>query len=300
MSTFYNKTTDVEFARHTPLLRLSSYMKVYGLQTDLLIKVDAFNPSNKDSFSKRTIIPNFDRVASAIIEYAEREGLIDKKNTVLIEPCFTSGVGLAWIVQRKGYKLILTVPDTMSKKHISLIKTLDAIVVFTPGEKGIEGAIEKAKQLKNEISGAVILEQFSDKVPEIQKIGDIWEYACENVNLLVVSGETEKLFQTQVGNLLAFMKEKNPNIKVVLAMSESGNTFEPPEYAIDETVRIANDEAVETAREIAIIEGIIIDVLSGAVIRAATLISQREENFGKTVLVILPDITNRYISTTLL
>ncbi|MDR1130580.1 MAG: pyridoxal-phosphate dependent enzyme [Prevotellaceae bacterium] len=300
MSTFYDKDTDIEFARHTPLLRLSSYVKIYGLQTDLLVKVDAFNPSNKDSFSKRTVIPNFDRLISAIIEYAEKEGLIDKKNTVLIEPCSTSGVGLAWIIQRKGYKLILTAPDTMSKKHISLIKTLDAIVVLTPGEKGIEGAIEKAKQLQSEISGAVILEQFFDKVPEMQKIGDIWEYACANVNIIVVSGETEKVFQKQVGNLLSFLKGKKPDIKVVSVKSKPDNTLEPPEYATDETVIITGEDAVETAREVSIIEGIIIDMLSGAVIRAATQISQRKENFGKTVLAILPDITKRYISTTLL
>jgi cysteine synthase A len=302
MSTFYNKTTDIDFAKHTPLLRLSNYMKIYGLRTDLLVKIDAFNPSNKDSFAKRTVIPNFDRVVWAIVEYAEKEGLIDKKNTVLIEPCFKSGVGLAWIIQRKGYKLILTVPDTMSKKHISLIKTLDAIVVLTPGEKGLEGAIEKAKQLKNEISGAVILEQFADKVPEIQKIGDIWEYTCGNVDILVVSGETEKVFQTQVSNLLSFMKEKKPDIKVVSVKSKlDGNTTcDPLEYAVDETITVKNDDAVKTAEEVAIIEGIVVGVLSGAAICAATLISQREENFGKTVLVILPDITKHYISTTLL
>jgi cysteine synthase A len=302
MSTFYNKAKDVEFAKHTPLLRLSSYMKIYGLRTDLLVKVDAFNPSNKDSFAKRTVIPNFDRAIWATIEYAEKEGLIDKKNTVLIEPCFKSGVGLAWIIQRKGYKLILTVPDTISKKHISLIKTLDAIVVLTPGEKGLEGAIEKAKQLKNEISGAVILEQFADKIPEIRTMGDIWEYACGSVNILVVSEETEKVFQAQVNNLLSFLQEKNPGIKVVSVKSKSEEylTSDPPKYAVDETITVKNDDAVETAGEVAIIEGIVVGVLSGAAIYAAKLISQREENFGKTVLVILPDITKHYISSTLL
>jgi cysteine synthase A len=302
MSTFYNKPADVDLAKHTPLLRLSSYMKMYGLQTDLLVKVDAFNPSNKDSFSKRTIIPNFDRLVLAIIEYAEKEGLIDKRRTVLIEPCFKSGVGLAWIIQRKGYKLILTMPDTMSKKHISLIRALDAIVVLTPGEKGVEGAIEKAKQLKDEISGAVILEQFADKVPEIQKSGDIWEYACGNVSILVISADTEKLFQTQVNNLILFLKEINPEIKVVSVRSES-NADVPcsdPEYHVDETIKIKNEDAVLTVEEIAITEGMIIDMLSGAVIYAATQISQYEENFGKTILIILPDSTERYISTTLL
>jgi cysteine synthase A len=277
-------------------------MKIYGLRTDLLVKIDAFNPSGKDSFAKRTVIPNFDRAVWATIEYAEKEGLIDKKNTVLIEPCFKSGVGLAWIIQRKGYKLILTVPDTMSKKHISLIKALDAIVVLTPGEKGLEGAIEKAKQLKDEISGAVILEQFADKVHEIQQIGYIWEYACGNVNILVVSAETEKVFQTQVSNLLSFLKEKNPDMKVVSVKSkiERDIAFDSPEYAIDEIITVKNEDAVQTAEEVAIVEGIVVGMLSGAVIHAATLISQREENFGKTVMVILPDITKHYISTTLL
>ncbi|MDR3245487.1 MAG: pyridoxal-phosphate dependent enzyme [Prevotellaceae bacterium] len=304
MSTFYNKPADVDIAKHTPLLRLSSYMKMYELQTDLLAKVDAFNPSNKDSFSKRVIIPNFDRVVAPIIEYAEKEGLINKKHTVLIEPCFKSGVGLAWIIQRKGYKLILTVPDTMSKKHISLIKTLDAIVVLTPGEKGLEGAIEKAKQLRDEIPGAVILEQFSDKVPEIQKTGDIWEYACGNADILVVSADTEMNFQIQVNNFLSFLKKKNPAIKMVAVKSEastdnnsvSGNH----EYITDETIVIKNDDAAETVEEVAITEGMIVGMLSGAVINAATIISQREENFGKTILVVLPDTTDRYISTTLL
>jgi cysteine synthase A len=299
MSTFYNKPTDVDIAKHTPLLRLSSYMKMYELQTDLLAKVDAFNPSNRDSFSKRVIIPNFDRVVAPIIEYAEKEGLINKKHTVLIEPCFKSGVGLAWIIQRKGYKLILTVPDTMSKKHISLIKALDAIVVLTPGEKGLEGAIEKAKQLRDEIPGAVILEQFADKVPEIQKTGDIWEYACKNVDILVVSMDTDTEFQIQANNLLLFLKEKNPEIKMVTVKSElstdNSSVFDNHEY---EMITIKNDDAAETVEEVAITEGMIIGMLSGAVINAATIISQREENFGKTVLVVLPDTTDRYISTT--
>jgi cysteine synthase A len=300
MSTFYNKPTDVELAKHTPLLRLSNYMKMYGLQTDLLVKVDAFNPSNKDSFSKRAIIPNFDRVVLAIIEYAEKEGLIDKRHTVLIEPCFKSGVGLAWIIQRKGYKLILTMPDTMSKKHISLIQTLDAIVVLTPGEQGVEGAIEKAKQLKNEIIGAVTLEQFADKVPEIQKTGDIWEYACGNTNIIVVSADTDRVFQSQINNLLSFLKERNPDIKVISVKSELNQNSNKPEYHADMTMVVKNDDAVEAVEEIAITEGMTIDLLSGAVIHAATSISQCEENFGKTILVVLPNTIERYISTTLL
>jgi cysteine synthase A len=277
-------------------------MKMYGLKTDLLVKVDAFNPLNKDSFSKRAVIPNFDRVVLAIVEYAEKEGLIDKRHTVLIEPCFKSGVGLAWIIQRKGYKLILTVPDTMSKKHISLIQTLDAIVVMTPGDKGIEGAIEKAKQLKDEIPGAVTLEQFADKVPEIQKTGDIWEYACRNVSILVVSAGTDRVFQTQVNNLLAFLKERNPAIQVVSVESElnSDTPLEKPEYHVDMTITVKNEDVAETVEEIAITEGMIIDMLSGAVIYAATQISLLEENFEKTILIILPNTTERYISTTLL
>jgi cysteine synthase A len=302
MSTFYNKPTDVELAKHAPLLRLSSYMKMYGLKTDLLVKIDAFNPSNKDSFSKRAVIPNFDRVVFAIIEYAEKEGLIDKRRTVLIEPCFKSGVGLAWIIQRKGYKLILTMPDTTSRKHISLIQTLDAIVVLTPGEKGIEGAIEKAKQLKDEIVDAVILEQFADKVPEIQKTGDIWEYVCGNVSILAVSADADKCFQTQVSNLLSFLKERNPNIEVVSVKSECdmSQPFDKPEYHADRTVTVRNEDAATTVEEIAITEGIVVDMLSGAVIHAATQISQYEENFGKTVLIVLSGITERHISTTLL
>jgi cysteine synthase A len=277
-------------------------MKMCGLQTDLLVKIDAFNPSNKDSFSKRAVIPNFDRVIFAIIEYAEKKGFIDKRHTVLIEPCFKSGVGLAWIIQRKGYKLILTMPDSTSKKHISLIQTLDAIVVLTPSEEGIEGTIEKAKQLKDEIPGAVILEQFADKVPEIQKTGDIWEYACGNVSILVVSADTEKCFQTQVKNLLSFLKEKNPEIKVVSVKSNLNidKPFDEPEYTVDETIVVENEDARATVEEIAITEGMIIDMLSGTVIHAATIISQCEENFGKTILVILPDTIERHISTTLL
>jgi cysteine synthase A len=276
-------------------------MKMYGLQTDLLVKIDAFNPHAKDSFSKRAIIPNFDRVIFAILEYAEKEKLIDKRHTVLIEPCFKSGVGLAWIIQRKGYKLILTMPDTMSKKHISLIQTLDAIVVLTPGEKGIEGAIEKAKQLKNEIAGAVILEQFADKVPEIQKTGDIWEYACGNVDILVVSADTEPAFQSQVNSLLAFLKRRNPEIEVVSVKSNLNiiDTPDAPEYHVDKTITVGNEDAATTTEEIAITEGMIIDMLAGAVIYAATMISQNEDNFGKTILVILPDTTERYISSTI-
>jgi cysteine synthase A len=275
-------------------------MKMYGLQTDLLVKIDAFNPSAK-AFSRRAIIPNFDRVIFAIIEYAEKKKLIDKRHTVLIEPCFKSGVGFAWIIQRKGYKLILTMPDTTSRKHISLIQTLDAIVVLTPGDKGIDGAIEKARQLRDEIPGAVILEQFADKVPEIQKSGDIWEYACGNVSILVVSADVEPDVQMQINNLYLYLKERNPEIKVVSVKSKlnADKSFGAPEYHVDETVTVENDDAAIATEEVAITEGMIIDMLAGAIMHAATLISQREENFGKTILVILPDTTERYISTTL-
>ncbi|MDR1170501.1 MAG: pyridoxal-phosphate dependent enzyme [Prevotellaceae bacterium] len=300
MSTFYSKLTDVELAKHTPLLRLSSYMKMYELQTDLLVKVDAFNPSDKDSFSKRTIIPNFDRIVVAIIEHAEKEGLIDRRNTVLIEPCYKSGVGLAWIIQRKGYRLVMTVPDTVSKKHISLIRALDAIVVLTPGEKGIEGSIEKAKQLKNEIPGAVTLEQYADKVTEIQKTGDIWEYACLNVNILVASADTGTIFQNQLNNLLSFLKERNPEIKVVSVRLESNTYDDESGYCADMTLEVKNEDAEETVGEVAIAEGLIIDVLSGAVICAARRISQDEDNFEKTILAVLPDISKRCAGTTLL
>jgi cysteine synthase A len=273
---------------------------MYGLQTDLLMKSDAFNPVNRDSFLKKTIIPHFDRVVDIIIEYAEKEGLINKRNTILVEPCFKSGVGLAWLIQRRGYKLILTVPDTMNKKHISLIRALDAIVVLTPGEKGIEGAVEKAKQLKNEIPGAVTLEQFADKVPEMQKTGDIWGYACKNVNILVVSADTEKGFQSQVNNLISFLKEMNPGMKTVSVKSESSTASDKTEYHADMTITVKNEDAAVTVEEIAIAEGMIISLQSGAVICAAAQISQYEENFEKTVLVVLPDAFDRRISTTLL
>jgi cysteine synthase A len=302
MSIFYNKPSDVELAKHTPLLRLSSYMKMYGLKTDLLVKIDAFNPADRDSFSKRAIIPNFDRVVFAIIEYAEKERLIDKRHTVLIEPCYRSGVGLAWIIQRKGYKLILTAPDTMSRKHISLIQTLDAIVVLTPGEKGVDGAIERAKQLQNEIPGAVILEQFADRVPEIQKTGAIWEYACGHVNILVFSADTEGDFKAQVGNLLSFLQSKNPDIEVVAVRSalNINRTFDEPKFHVNRTIIVSNEDATVAVEEIAITEGLIIDMLSGTVIAAATSLSQDEENFEKTILVLMPDTTERYISTTLI
>jgi cysteine synthase A len=193
-------------------------------------------------------------------------------------------------------------PDTVSKKHISLIKTLDAIVVLTPGNKGIEGALKKAKQLRDEIPGAVMLEQFADKVFEIQKAGNIWEYACENADILVVSKNTDKVFQSQISNLLSFLKVKKPNIKTISVESEwkKDLTFDKPGYDIDETITVENEDASETAKEVAITEGLILDMLSGAVVNAATLISQRKENFNKTILAVLPDITERNISTTLL
>lgn len=151
MATIYNKLT--ELVGNTPLLRLNSYMKAYKLKTDLLAKIEAFNPGGSIK----------DRVAKAMIEHAEETGLITR-DTVLIEPTSgNTGIGLAWVAGIKGYKLILTMPESMSLERRTLLKALGAIIVLTPAAEGMKGAIAKAEQIRDEIMGAVILQQFSNQ-----------------------------------------------------------------------------------------------------------------------------------------
>jgi cysteine synthase A len=209
-----------------------------------------------------------------------------------VEPVFKTGVGLAWMACLKGYKLILAIPDTVSKQHISLLKSWGAIIALTPGSKGVEGAVEKAKQLKDEISGAVILEQIAGHiVSKMSNAWDIWEYNDKIIDIFVT-------VDSAISHFAGLLKTKNPAIKIIGA--------ETPEYPItenrdivDEIVSIQNDDALKTVKELAVLEGLTVGILSGMTVAVATIISKREENFGKTILSILPDPDGCYISTIL-
>jgi cysteine synthase A len=260
---------------NNPLIRLVSYMKSSGVQTDLLAKIGAWNPGGSIK----------DRIMVSMLHIAEQTGRIDKF-TVFIQPVFKTGVGIAWQLPNRGYKLILTVPDTVSRKQIDLFRILGAIVVLTPGEKGIEGAVEKANELCSTIPGAMIFEDIL-KINALSHRNSIWEQN-DNVDILITYSSTSNTYISE-------LKEKNPSMKVILIRLE--NSSEPDNPVADEVMTISHDDAQKTAEQLAITEGFSVGISSGATIYAATHISKQAENFSKVILSIFPDTREHYVNT---
>ena len=293
----------------TPLLELSNYEKKNSLGAQIVAKLEYFNPLGSVK----------DRVANAMIEQGIKDGKINQ-DTVIIEPTSgNTGIGLAFVTASKGLHLILTMPDTMSMERRKIVKALGAEIVLTPGRAGMRGAIEKAAQLKEEYGNAFIPQQFENEAnPEIHKATtaqEIWKDTDGNVYIFVSSvGTGGTLTGTGAG-----LREKNPNVKIIAVEPATsavlsgekpgphkiqgiGAGFIPKVMdmsLVDEIIKVGNEEAFETAREVAKSDGLLVGISSGAALWAATELAKRPENAGKRIVVLLPDTGERYLSTSL-
>ena len=294
---------------NTPLLELSNYNASKGLKARVVVKLEYFNPVGSVK----------DRIALAMVEDAESKGIL-KSGTTIIEPTSgNTGVGLAFVSASKGYKLILTMPDTMSVERRNLLKALGAELVLTPGADGMKGAIAKAEELKVNTPGAVILQQFenpANPAVHVRTTGqEIWHDTDGRVEIFVAGVGTGGTI-TGVGE---YLKSQNPDVKVVavepatspvLSQGKSGPHkiqgigagFVPKTYKasiVDEIIQVQNDDAIRTSRELAKQEGLLVGISSGAAVYAATELAKRPENAGKMIVALLPDTGERYLSTIL-
>lgn len=307
MSKIAKKLTDL--IGNTPLLELTNYEEKHNIQASLIAKLEYFNPLGSVK----------DRVAFAMIEEGMKQGRINQ-DTVIIEPTSgNTGIGLAFVAATKGLRLILTMPDTMSVERRRIVSALGAEIVLTPGAEGMKGAIEKANALVKEYGNAIIPQQFENKAnPEIHKkttTEEIWNDTDGEIDIFVAGVGTGG---TVTGNGEA-LKAKNPNIKIVAVEPSAssvllggkpgahkiqgiGAGFIPEilnQDIIDEIIAVDNEDAFETAREIAKTDGVFVGISSGAALYAATVLAKREENKGKKIVVLLPDTGERYLSTAL-
>ena len=298
-----------ELIGNTPLLLLSKFSESKGIATPIIGKVEYFNPGGSVK----------DRIALAMIEDAEKRGVI-KPGATIIEPTSgNTGVGLAMVSAVKGYKLILTMPETMSIERRNLVKAYGAEVKLTSGADGMTGAIKAAEQLRDSIPGSVILQQFenpSNPQKHYDTTGlELIEQTNGNIDIFVAGVGTGGTI-SGVGKRL---KEKNPNVKIIAVEPSaspvlSGGTagphkiqgigagFVPKTYdakVVDEVVTVENDDAIRTGRELARLEGLLVGISSGASAYAASIVAQRPENKGKRIVALLPDTGERYLSTVL-
>lgn len=306
MSKIAKKLTDL--IGNTPLLELTDYNVEKGVQGKIIAKLEYFNPGGSVK----------DRIGYSMIVDAEEKGLINK-DTVIIEPTSgNTGIALALVAASNKYKLILTMPDTMSIERRSVLKALGAELVLTPGKDGMKGAIRKAEELSTQTKNSFIPQQFENPSnPEIHRkttAQEIWNDTDGKVDIFVAGVGTGGTI-TGVGEGL---KKKNPHIKIIAVepfdspvlsggasgphkIQGIGAGFVPKVYnkeIIDEIYKVKNEEAFRTTRDLARIEGLLVGISSGAATFAATQIAKRTENKGKTIVVLLPDTGERYLSTT--
>lgn len=297
----------VDLIGNTPLLHLKRYASQQEVKADIIAKLEYFNPGGSVK----------DRIAFAMIKAAEYEGKLTKDSMIIEPTSGNTGIGLAFVAASYGYQLTLVMPDTMSMERRNLLKALGANLVLTEGAKGMKGAIAKAEQLCEEISGAVMLQQFENPAnPAIHRLTtavEIWDDTDGEVDIFVAGVGTGGTL-TGVGEVL---KEYNPNIKVVAVEPKTspvlsqgvsgphkiqgiGAGFVPPvlnKGIIDEIITVSNEDAMQTAKYLAHTEGLLVGISSGASVYAATELAKREENEGKRIVVICPDTGERYLST---
>lgn len=304
------KESALELIGGTPILKADRYAKKAGVEhATILAKLEYLNPAGSVK----------DRVALAMIEDAEKRGIL-KEGATIIEPTSgNTGIGLAVVAAVKGYRAILTLPDTMSMERRNLLKAYGAELVLTDGKRGMTGAIEKAKELQKEIDGAVILGQFENPANPAAHAAttgpEIWEQTDGKVDIFVAgvgSGGTI----TGVG---AYLKEKNPNVRIVAVEPAAspvlsggmtgahgiqgiGAGFVPDildTSVYDEIITVENEDAFTEGRAFAVSEGILVGISSGAALKAAVILAGRPEHAGKTIVALLPDSGDRYLSTPL-
>ena len=302
------KKSATELIGKTPLLEVRNFSKEEGVDgAVILAKLEYLNPAGSVK----------DRVALAMIEDGEKKGLL-KKGATIIEPTSgNTGIGLAAVAAARGYRAILTLPDTMSVERRNLLKAYGAELVLTEGAKGMKGAIEKAEELKESISGAVILGQFDNPANPAAHAAatgpEIWEDTDGKVDIFVAGVGTGGTI-TGVGT---YLKSKNPNVKIVAVEPDSspvlsggnpgphkiqgiGAGFVPKVLntnVYDEVIRVKNEDAFAAGKKVAVKEGILVGISSGAALWAAVELAKREENRGKTIVALLPDSGDRYLST---
>ena len=301
----YNKITDL--IGNTPLLELGNIEKDFGLEAKLLVKLEYFNPAGSVK----------DRIAKAMIDDAEEKGLL-KPGSVIIEPTSgNTGIGLASVAAARGYRLIITMPETMSIERRNLMKAYGAELVLTDGSKGMKGAIEKANELAAEIPNSFIPSQFTNPAnPAIHERTtgvEIWNDTDGKVDIFVAGVGTGGT----LSGTGAYLKKQNSSIKVVAVEPDSspvlsegkagphkiqgiGAGFVPETLntsIYDEIIRVQNEDAFETGRKIVRSEGVLVGISSGAALWAAIELAKRPENKGKTIVALLPDTGERYLST---
>ena len=297
----------IELVGNTPLVEISNFSAKHEVNAKILAKLEYFNPAGSVK----------DRIAKAIIEDAEEKGIL-KKGSVIIEPTSgNTGIGLASVAAAKGYRIIITMPETMSVERRNILKAYGAELVLTDGAKGMKGAIEKADELAAKIENSFIPGQFTNPVNPLTHFKttgvEIWDDTDGKVDIFVAGAGTGGT----VSGVGKYLKSKNPNIKIVAVepagspvLSEGkagphkiqgiGAGFVPDTLDIsvcDEIMTVEDDAAFETGREFAKCEGVLVGISSGAALWAAKTLAQRPENSGKTIVVLLPDTGDRYLST---
>lgn len=298
-----------ELIGNTPLLELNKFSSLKGLEQPIIAKIESFNPGGSVK----------DRVALAMIEDAEDKGLL-KPGATIIEPTSgNTGVGLALVAAVKGYKLILTMPETMSIERRNLVKAYGATVKLTSGKEGMKGAIKAAEELRDSIPGSIILQQFENQAnpqKHYETTGkEIWRDTDGAVDIFVAGVGTGGT----ISGVGKYLKEQNPNVKVVAVEPTTspvlsggqggphkiqgiGAGFIPSTYNskyVDEIFQVDNDQAILTGRQLAQSDGLLVGISSGAAVFAASELAKRPENKGKRIVTLLPDTGERYLSTVL-
>lgn len=294
---------------NTPLVEVQNIAREENLKARVIVKIESRNPGGSVK----------DRIALAMVEDAEKQGMLKPGGTIIEPTSGNTGIGLAWVASVKGYKLILTMPETMSTERMKLLKALGATLVLTPGNEGMAGSVAKARELKDKTPGAIILGQFDNPAnPEVHirtTAEEIWRDTDGKVDIFVACvGTGGTLSGTAEG-----LKRHNPRIKAIAVeplaspLLSGGNAgshriqgiganFIPRNYhaeVVDEIIQVSDEEAMKTTRMLAHKEGLLVGISSGAAFHAALQMARFPENEGKMIVVLLPDTGERYLSTEL-